>query len=98
MDDVVESGRPQTAFREKHRANPALIGAAVGISAFFLGLALLPHPSADIARFDGPEVVEMTAPVPAAQVSSAPAAEFRLAPPTGVFEEGPLQVNYEVWG
>lgn len=98
MDDVVESSRPQTAFREKHRANPALIGAASAVGAFMLGLALLPVPSAEIARFDGPEAIDMMGPVPAERVQSAAAAEFRLAPATGVFEDGPLEVNYEVWG
>lgn len=98
MDNVVESGRPEAAFRERHRANPALIGVAAAIGTFMLGLALLPLPAADIARFEGPEAIDIAGPAPAERVSSASAAGYRLAPATGVFEDGPLEVNYEVWG
>lgn len=94
----IESGRPQTPFREKHRAQPALIGVAVGISAFLLGLALLPQPRAGDVAFEGPEAIDMMGPLPSERVLTALPHEYQLPPATGRFEESAPETIYEVWG
>lgn len=94
----IDPVRPQAGFREQHRAHPALIGVAVGISAFLLGLALLPHPRHAVATVEAPEAIDMMGPMPAVQLASAPSPEFRLPAATGVFEETPPEAIHEVWG
>lgn len=94
----IETVRPKSHFRQEHRAQPALIGVAVAVSAFLLSLALLPQPRADVVAFAGPEAIDMMGPMPADYVVTALQHEYRLPAATGHFEESAPEAIHEVWG
>lgn len=94
----IDSGLASAAFREQPRPRPALVGAAVAISAFMLGLALLPQPGVPVAALDGPEAIDMMGPQPVVHLAAADAPAAHLPVVTGVFEESPPEAIVEVWG
>lgn len=94
----IDPVRPQADFSEQHRAQPLLVGIAVGVSTFLLGIALLPQPRGSVAVYDGPEAIDMMGPMPAVQLASVTPAEVPLPVATGVFEETPPEAIHEVWG
>lgn len=94
----IETVRSRSHFRQQHRAQPALIGVAVAVSTFLLGLALLPQPSADVVAYEAPQAIDMMGPMPAEYVVTALQHEYRLPAATGHFEETPPEAIHEVWG